>query len=89
MSTELQNALFRVAYLVFSDGSPRTRKAIDYFICAALNQTDGWNPGKILTDETEYDAKVCADALLTVWGEIYYERWGFSEARRRVQELIQ
>ena len=85
---KLQKALFHVAYVVFCDGSPRTRKAIDYFICAALDSVEGWDPGAILTDETEYDAQDCADALLTVWGEIYFERWSVPEARRRVQELL-
>lgn len=87
---EIQNAVFRVARLVFSDGSPRTRKAIDYFLCAACDApwTFDWDATAFLKDSTTYDNKTIVDALLEVGFRLFYEPMNLAEIRRAVQKEI-
>lgn len=87
---EIQNAVFRVARLVFSDGSPRTRKAIDYFICAACDApwTFDGDATAFLKDSTVYDNKTIVDALLNVGFRLFYEKMNLAEIRAAVQKEI-
>ena len=87
---EIQNAVFRVARFVFSDGSPRTRKAIDYFLCAACDQpwTFAGDATAFLKDETTYDNKMIVDALINVGFRLFYEQMNLAEIRAAVQKEI-
>ena len=87
---EIQSAVFRVARLVFSDGSPRTRKAIDYFLCAACDApwTFDWDATAFLKDSTTYDNKTIVDALLEVGFRLFYEPMNLAEIRAAVQKEI-
>ena len=101
---DIQNAVFRVARLVFCDGSPRTRKAIDYFICAACDApwTFAGDATAFLKDSTIYDKqtivhmkieslldqKTIVDALLNVGFRMFLEEMNLAEIRRAVQKEI-
>lgn len=87
---KIQNAVFRVARLVFSDGSPRTRKAIDYFICAACDApwTFDLDATAFLKDSTAYDNQTIVNALLEVGFRLFYEPMNLAEIRRAVQKEI-
>ena len=88
---EIQNAVFRVARLVFSDGSPRTRKAIDYFICAACDApwTFDGDATAFLKDSTLYDNKTFVDALINVGFRMFLEPMNLAEIRAAVQKEIE
>jgi hypothetical protein len=87
---EIQNAVFRVARLVFSDGAPRTRKAIDYFLCAACDApwTFDWDATAFLKDETTYDNKTIVDALINVGFRMFLEQMNLAEIRAAVQKEL-
>lgn len=75
---------------MYSDGAPRTRKAIDYFLCAACGApwTFDWDATAFLKDETTYDNKTIVDALINVGFRMFLEQMNLADIRAAVQKEI-